>query len=222
MTLWDEEFANLCKLRFASGGEINRERQRKSCQSCPRNLYMNDFLKSDRTAQEAIEICQKVQNLLSKGRFNLTKCITSDEEFKSQIPEAEISTKNVKTFDAKPQSSPILGLKRNLDTESLRVCCGTQQEVPAKITQRIVLSFVSVVFDPFGICSLFKIRIRFLLKRFWAAMGQASATKLSAEQYKLFSDWCSELREIRTMSINGLISKTDVRTQEFTSSQMLQ
>ena len=87
-----------------------------------------------------------------------------------------------------------------MDTDSLIVCRGTEQEVPAKITQRNVLSFVSAVFEPLGIC-LF-IRMRFLLKCIWAAMRQAYDKELSAEHSKLFSDWCSELREIKTMSKN--------------------
>ena len=41
-------------------------------------------------------------------------------------------------------------------------------------------------------------------KHQWAAMGQAWDKELSAEQSKLFSDWCSLLREIRTKSINRL------------------
>ena len=45
-----------------------------------RNFYMNDFLKSVRTAQESIEIYQKVKEILSKGGFNLTKWIVSDEK----------------------------------------------------------------------------------------------------------------------------------------------
>ena len=89
-------------------------------------------------------------------------------------------------------------------TQTVSLSRGTEQEVPAKIAQRIVLSFVSAVFDPLGICSSFTIRMRFLLKSIWAAMGQAWDKDLSAEHYKLFIDWCSELREIRTMSINRL------------------
>ena len=136
--------------------------------------------------------------------FNLTRWITSDDEVKSQIPETDRSTKVVKTFEAEPQSSSKLGLNWNVDADSLIVCRGTEQEVPAKITQRIVLSFVSAVFDPFGLCSPFTIRMRFLLKSLWAAMGQALDKKLSAEHSNVFSDWCSELREIRTMTIKRL------------------
>ena len=169
-----------------------------------RNFYVDDFLKSVKTPQEATQFYQKLRDVLSKGGFKLTKWITSDEEVKSQIPETDRSTKVVKTFEAEPQSSSILGQNWNVDTDSLIVCRGTDQEVPAKITQRIVLSFVSAVFDPLGICSPFTIRLRFLLKSIWAAMGQAWDKELSAEHSKLFSDWCSELRKIRTMSINRL------------------
>ena len=135
-----------------------------------RNFYMDDFLNSVRTTQDAIEIYQKIREILSKGGFNSTKWITSDDEVKTQITEADRSTKIVKAFEAEPQSSSILGLNWNVDTDELIVCRGTEQEVPANISQRIVLSFESAAFDPLGICSLFTIRMRFLLKSIWAAM----------------------------------------------------
>ena len=120
-----------------------------------------------------------------------------------KYPEVDRSTKVVKTFEADQQSSSILGLNWNVDTDNIRVCRGTEQEVPAKITQRIVLSFLSV-FDPLGICSTVTIRMRFLLKSIWAAMEEVADKEMSPEHTKLLSDWCSELREIRTMSINRL------------------
>ena len=176
---------------------------------------MDDFLKSVRILRKAIEFYQKVGEILSKGGFNMKKWITSDEEVKSQIPEADRSPRVVKIFEAEPQSSSILRLNWNVDIDSLLVCRGTEQEVPAKITQRSVLSFVSAVFDPRGICSLFTIKVRFLLKSIWAAMGQ----KLSAEHSKLCSYWCSELREIRTMSMNRVYFEnvcTNLRLDNFT------
>ena len=160
---------------------------------------MDDFVKSVRTPQQAIEIYQKVRDILIKVVLNLTKWITSDDEVKSQIPETNRSTKAVKTFKAEPQSSSILVLNWNVNTDTLIVFRGTEQEVPAKITQRIVLYFVSAVFDLHGICSPVPIRMRFLLKSIWFAMGQAWDKELSAKHSKLLSDWCSELREIRTM-----------------------
>ena len=118
------------------------------------NFYMDDFPKLVRTPQEAIEIHQKIQNLLSKSGFKLTKWITSNDEVKSQKsshrshPEADRSTKVVKTFEAAPLSSSILVLNWSVNSDNLILCRGTEQEVPAKISQRIVLSFISAVFDP--------------------------------------------------------------------------
>ena len=106
-----------------------------------------------------------------------------------------------------------------MDSDSLVVCRGIDQEIPAKITQRVVLSFVSAVFDPIGICSPFTIRMRFLLKSIWASMGQSWDKELSAEHVKVFKDWCSELQEIRTMSINRLYFDsgcTNLRLHVFT------
>ena len=208
--------ANYALHQVGKDNAVNDENLVKTVQ---RNFYMDDFLKSVRTPQEAIKFYQKVRDILIKGGFKLTKWITSVEELKSHIPETDRSTKVVKTFEAEPQSSSILGLNWNVDTDSLIVCRGTEQEVPAKITQRIVLSFVSAVFDPIRICSPFTIRMRFLLKSIWAAMGQAWDKELLAKHLKLFGDWCSELREIRTMSINRLYFEngcTNLRLHIFT------
>ena len=106
-----------------------------------------------------------------------------------------------------------------MDTDSLIVCRGTEQEVPAQKNSENCPILVSAVFDPLGICSPFTIRMRFLLKSIWASMGQAWDKELSAEHSKLFSDWCSELREVRTMSINRLYFEngcTNLRLHIFT------
>ena len=194
--------ANYALHQVAKDNAVNDEILVKTVQ---RNFYMDSFPKSVKTPQVAIEIYRKVRDILSKGGFNLTKWITSDDEVKSQIPETDRSTKVVKTLETEPQSSSILELNLNVDTDSFIVCRGTEQEVRAKITQRIVLSFVSAVFDPLGICS--------------PAMEKAWEKELSAEHSKLFSGWCSELREIRTMSINRLYFEngcTNLRLHIFT------
>ena len=78
--LWGEKLADLCKLRFASSGERQRQNLENLVKAIQRNFYMIDFLKSVRTAQEATEIYQKVEDIFSKAGFNLTKRIISDEK----------------------------------------------------------------------------------------------------------------------------------------------
>ena len=62
------------------------------------NFCMDDFLKSVRTPQKAIEIYQKVREIFSKGGFNLTKWITSDEEVTSKNPRGRQIKENCENF----------------------------------------------------------------------------------------------------------------------------
>ena len=64
--------------------------------------------------------------------FKLTKCMTSDGEIKSQIPESDRSTEVLKTVEDEPQSSSTLGPNWNVETDSLIVCRETEQYIPAK------------------------------------------------------------------------------------------
>ena len=49
--------------------------------------------------------------------------------------------------------------------------------MPAKVTQRIVLSQVSSVFDPLGLFSPFTVRLRLLLKGIGRNMGNRGTKK---------------------------------------------
>ena len=131
-----------------------------------RNFYTDYLLKSVRTPQKAIEIYQKYRDIPIKGGFNLTKWITSDEEVKSLIPETDRSTKVVKTFEAEPQSSPILGLNWNVDTDSLIVCRGTEQEVPAKKLRELSYALSQQCSTHWGYVHLWPYECNFFSKAF--------------------------------------------------------
>ena len=88
-----------------------------------------------------------------------------------EIPSEDRSVALSKTFEAEHLAPSILGLQWNVESDSLEICRGTGKEVPAMITQRIVLSHVSSVFDPLGLFSPFTVRMRLLLKRNWKKMG---------------------------------------------------
>ena len=51
------------------------------------NFYMDDFIKSVETPEEAIKVFKHLQPLLSKHAFELKKCITSSDVVTNAIPE---------------------------------------------------------------------------------------------------------------------------------------
>ena len=63
-------------------GKDNAVNDESLVRTVQRNFYMDDFLKSVRTLQEAIEIYQKVRDNLIKGGFKMTNWITCDDEVK--------------------------------------------------------------------------------------------------------------------------------------------
>ena len=89
------------------------------------------------------------------------------------------------TFEIEPLNFAILGLKWNVEDETLEVTRGPQKVLPEIVTQRAVLSNVSSVFDPLGVFAPFTMRIQILLKNNWKCNGQEWDKKLSEEETKL-------------------------------------
>ena len=88
-----------------------------------------------------------------------------------------------------------------MDTDGLLVCRGTEQKIPAKVTENcdiLCLSSVRPTSD------MFTLHYTNAVSKQLVSIGLSNETELSAEHSKLFSDWCSEWRKVRSMSINRL------------------
>ena len=99
-----------------------------------RNFYIDDFVKSVPSAEQAIEIYKLLRAMLARGSFHLTKWISNCEQSMTSIDQADKSPSSSKTFEAEPTSPLILGLQWNVDADILKVCRGMQKEIPVKIT----------------------------------------------------------------------------------------
>ena len=166
-----------------------------------RNFYMDDFVKSVASREETVEAYKCLRKSLADRGFQLTKWICNSEKVMEEIPSEDRSDALSKTFEAEPLAPSILGLQWNVESDSLEICRGTGKEVPAKITQRIVLSHVSSVFDPSGLFFPFTVRMRLLLKGIWKKHGQSWAKQVSPEDEIAFKDWASELSHMNEMAI---------------------
>ena len=162
---------------------------------------MDDFVKSVASEEEAVEVYKCLRKSLVDRGFQLTKWICNSEKVMEEISSEDRSVSLSKTFEAEPLAPSILGLQWNVKSDSLEICRGMGKEVPAKITQRIVLSQVSSVFDPLGLFFPFTVWMRLLLKGIWKKHGQAWDEELSPEDEIAFKDWASELSHMNEMAI---------------------
>ena len=90
-------------------------------------------------------------------------------------------------------ASHVLGLKWNLESDTLVVSRGTSPDVNQAITQRVVLSLVSAVFDPIGLVAPFTVKARLLLKDIWRLSGQQWDDDLPEDIVTKFLEWSRDL-----------------------------
>ena len=127
---------------------------------------MDDFIKSVEIPEEAIEVFNQLQPLLSRHGFELKKWISNNDAVTKTTPEDLKSISNTKQVEVEPntEGSSVLGLQWTVINGSLQLCRGTSKEVEAPITQRKILSLVSSVFDPIGLFVPLSVHMRRLLK----------------------------------------------------------
>ena len=100
------------------------------------NFYMDDLIKSVETSEEAIEVFNQLQPLLSRHGFELKNWISNNDAVTEAIPEDLKSISSTKQVEVEPntEGSSVLGLQWTVIDDSLQVCRGTNKEVEAPIT----------------------------------------------------------------------------------------
>lgn len=109
------------------------------------NFYVDDFLKSFATVNEATQLVQQVGSLLEKGGFRLTKWVSNSEEVISAIPPAERSDRGCcLCLPSGGTLERALGVKWNTLTDTFSFST-IDTNKPA--TRRGILSIVSSLYD---------------------------------------------------------------------------
>ena len=172
------EFSNLCKICSQTSGTGQRKGASNCSKGNTKQLLRGRFQQIScffrGFSEEAIEVFNQLQPLLSRNGFELKKWISNNDAVTEGIPEDLKSISNTKQVEVEPntEGSSVLGLQWTVIDDSLQVCRGTYKEVEATITQRKILSLVSSVFDPIGLFAPFSVYMRRLLKGIWTKNGQ--------------------------------------------------
>ena len=149
---------------------------------------MDDFLHSAENIQEAESLKQNLKSLLQKGGFKLSR-------WQSKMKELCEKDSNVESVTA-------LGLEWNLSSDDLNLCRGFAGKEHTIITHRVVLSVSSSIFDPLGLASPFKIRIRLILRLIWQKALKSWDEEIPQDVAKQYLDWLQEIPALKELSID--------------------
>ena len=148
------------------------------------------------TAVEKMSLGVAVNNLPSEAKHAMWPESTKNKQCEACPSSASVVS------PATPANPSVLGLRWNTDQDTLIVSRGTTPDLIGKtITQRLVLSTVSSVFDPIGLIAPFTIRARLLFKQLWKSTGQQWDKEIPEDSQSKFLERCSELENISKIAV---------------------
>ncbi|KAL9977438.1 hypothetical protein ACROYT_G014841 [Oculina patagonica] len=187
--------SNYALLRCA---EDNEKQFPNAALAVKRNFYMDDFFKSVKSSDQALELQQELVEMLNEAAFHLTKWISNEKEVIEQIPESERAP-SIKVVE----ESIVMPMERALgvvwDTSS---DCFVYEVVKKDIadTRRKILSLIASLFDPIGFLAPFLVRAKIFLQHVWQ-LGIGWDDALPPEFLKEWSKWQEELDGIAQFRI---------------------
>ena len=126
-------------------------------------FYMDDYLDSVESPERALIRSKQLVHLLHLGGFKLNKFLSKVPDLADRIDWSAQSTEPKVIVSSKEESMQVLGLKWDHNTDTLVVSRGTNITITKSLTQRLVLSLVSKVYDPIGLVAPFTVGAHLIL-----------------------------------------------------------
>ena len=134
---------------------------------------------------------------------------SSLQSFSSNVPDladridgSPQSTEPKVIVSCQEDSSHVLGLKWDHTNDDILVISrGTSCAITKSLTQRLVLSLVSKVFEPIGLVAPFTVGARLLLKDIWRVTGQQWDDELPQNMVQRFLVWSADLPKLENTKI---------------------
>ncbi|XP_062713993.1 uncharacterized protein LOC134290806 [Aedes albopictus] len=179
----------------------------EAARAITKNTYVDDYLDSRDTIDEAVQLAVSVREVHSKAGFELRNWHSNAQEILNRIG-AENSPETVKSFTAEKTTATerILGMMWE-PTEDLFVFSAQFHEdllpllsgeiVP---TKRQVLRMVMSLFDPLGLISCFTVHGKILLQNIWRS-GVGWDDPLIPRDFLDWQRWTKVLPELNRLQI---------------------
>ena len=162
------------------------------------NFYMDDFLKSVPTLEEACRLRCVVHGALASAGFRLRKYVSNSRELLATVDREGVAVTPVELL---PETRvTVLGLIWEPDKDEFCVKLNLPILVDEKVTKRLILSFTARIFDPLGFLAPFVIRFKVLLQKIWAEKFEWDEI-VSVENGKEFSELTSTISVLSSFSI---------------------
>lgn len=144
--------------------EIYQEQYRNAAEIIRRDIYVDDLITGFRSAEEAVQTCQEINNILQSAGFKLRKWTSNESNI-------------LKALHDKDEPISTLSLGDNEHTKTLGIQWSPKQDILTyhiealpecyPITKRNILSDVAKIYDPLGLVSPCIIISKIIIQKLW-------------------------------------------------------
>lgn len=168
--------------------------------------YVDDYLDSFETEEEAIAVVNQVKFIHSTGGFNLRNCLSNSEEVLLAIENTSENAAKQLSISRAEKIESILGMKWNPSKDVFIYTLTLRDDLlkviePSHVpTKREMLKLVMSLFDPLGFMTFYLIHGRALIQDVWAT-GVDWDVPINHDLCKRWWQWISFLPSVSNLKI---------------------
>lgn len=168
------------------------------------NHYVDDYLDSVDTTEEAIALMEQVKYIHANGGFEIRQFVSNSEEVLQELGVNQgISDKNL-NFES--DSSRVLGMFWAPSRDVFTFCTPSNSQLPlmepqsSAPTKRQVLCIIMSVFDPLGLIAHFIIHGKILMQHIWRT-GTDWDDEIPKHLQQSWTAWHSYLPKLKDVQV---------------------
>lgn len=168
--------------------------------------YVDDYLDSFPTAEEAVKVGSEVKRIHAEGGFEIRNFLSNDPAIAAQVGAVSLDAEKSIKAEKGDNVESILGMKWIPNNDELtydfiwRKDLKHVMDESYKPTKREVLRVIMSLFDPLGLISFFLIHGRTLMQDIWAS-GVDWDEPINSSLCEQYWRWTSHLKELNSIRI---------------------
>ncbi|XP_049292260.1 uncharacterized protein LOC125768526 isoform X2 [Anopheles funestus] len=137
------------------------------------NHYVDDYLESFKTVEEAIKIVKEVKLVHSKGGFTLRRFLSNSPEVIKSIGDPANEKSKDLMLERGENTGSVLGMKWKIEDDVFTFSFSSNESIQRIVredhipTKREVLKVVMSLFDPMGLISFYLVHGKTLIQDIW-------------------------------------------------------
>ncbi|XP_058451241.1 uncharacterized protein LOC131430355 [Malaya genurostris] len=177
--------------------------------------YVDDYLDSFNSIEEAKRVTMEVTSIHQKGGFEIRNWLSNVPDLVRSLGESPIAVVKGLDIDKSDIKERVLGMLWMTGEDVLGFSTQMREDISLIIqenvrpTKRQVLRYTMSLFDPLGLLALFSVHGKILIQQIWRS-GIDWDDKIEDEQYELWQKWTSLLPILADIRIPRWYMHNDV------------